>query len=92
MRRDGVVGGFPSQKFAIELGKGERARSDSIEPLPVGAEGTFDLAVEFGRARGQDPGQDKEAQTALRTGFLEDGGELTACPPTRSEPGSCFQR
>jgi len=51
---DGVVNSLPVEEFLVELGDGERAGSDFIELLRRGAVGAFDVAVELGRARGQD--------------------------------------
>ena len=69
---DDVVGVFPGLQLAIKLGDLERAGGDLIELLRVRAAGTFDVAMEFGRARGQD----EQAQAALLAGLLKGGGEL----------------
>src|SRR5208283_2170320 len=52
----------------------QRAGGDLVELLGVGAVGTFDSAIEFGRARGQN----KQVQSALQTSLLELGSELRA--------------
>jgi hypothetical protein len=74
VRADGVVGLFPGLELMVELGDRERARGDFIKFLRMGAIGSFDLAVEFGRAGRKH----EEAQAPLLTGLLKDGGELTA--------------
>ncbi len=74
VRSYGIVGLFPSLKFAVEFGDGERKGGDLIELLGVSAIGALHLAIEFGRA-GQ---QDKELHASLLAGLLEDGGELAA--------------
>ena len=79
MGADGVIGPFPGLQLLVERGDLERAGGDLIALLRVGAVGTFDVAMELGRAGRQD----EPAQAALRAGLLEEGGELTAAVHVR---------
>ncbi len=54
VRAEGVVGPLPVEPFLVEVRNLERARSDFIELLGLGALGAFDGAVEFGRAGRED--------------------------------------
>ncbi len=74
MRAHGVVYLFPLAQFAVEFFHLQGTNRDLVELLGVGAVGTFDRAIEFGRARGKD----EQAQAALLTGGFELGGELAA--------------
>ena len=74
MRADGVVDFFPVAEFTVEFFHLQRAGSDLVELLGVGAIGAFDGAVEFGRTRRQD----EQMEAALLTGLFELGGELRA--------------
>ena len=53
MRTDGVVGAFPGQEFAVELGDGKGEGGDLIELLGRGAVGPLDLPVELGERGGR---------------------------------------
>ena len=72
MRADGVVDFFPLTEFAIELVHLQRTRRDLVELLGVSTIGTFNRAVEFGRAWRQD----EQMQTALLAGLFELSGKL----------------
>ncbi len=51
VRTDGIVGALPSQQLAIYFQQVPTLRSDFVKFLAVRAMGTFDVTVEFGRAR-----------------------------------------
>lgn len=74
VRTHGVVDFFPLAEFTIEFFHLQRAGSDLIELLGVGAVGAFDGAVEFRRTWWKY----EQAQAALLTGGFELGGELAA--------------
>src|SRR5437660_6958351 len=83
VRADGVVGALPSQQLAVHFQQVPALRSDFVEFLVVGAMGTLDMAIEFGRTRRQH----EQRQPPELTGLLEFGGEFTAAIDLHSADG-----
>ena len=74
MRADGVVDLFPLPELTIEFSHFQGAGRDLVELLGVGTVGTFNSAIEFGRAWRQH----EQMQAALLASLFELGGELAS--------------
>src|ERR1019366_8016713 len=81
MRADGVVDFFPLPQLTIEFFHLQGAGRDLVELLGVGTVGTFNSAIEFGRAWRQH----EQMQAALLASLFELGGELASAGDLRQE-------